>query len=65
MPKPNNRRITIRGRVITKRMGRIAVVCLRNDSHDEYDTDVPLSMLPKGVEDGAEVEITITLRNEK
>jgi ribosomal protein L36 len=57
------KKITIRGRVITKRMGRVAVICLRNDKHDEYDTDIPLSMLPKGVEDGAEVEITITVRD--
>lgn len=62
MPK---KQITIRGRVITKRMGRIAVICLRNDSHDEYDTDIPLSMLPKDIEDGAEVEIVITVRDQK
>lgn len=62
MSTDSKREITIRGRVITKRMGRIAVVCLRNDSHDEYDADIPMSMLPKGIEDGSEVEIKITVR---
>lgn len=53
--------ITIRGRVITRRMGgRIAVVTLRNDRRDEFDADWPLSMLPTGVEDGENVEIVVT-----
>lgn len=59
------KQITIRGRVITRRMGRIAVVCLRNRQRDEYDTDIPLAMLPKEIENGAEVTITIKVRESK
>lgn len=58
---------TVRGRVAVIRGSRVAVVSLRGtgSQFDEYDSDIPLSCLPKDVREGDEVELTVRLVREK
>lgn len=58
---------TVRGRVAVIRGSRVAVVSLRGtgSQFDEYDSDIPLSCLPRDVREGDEVEFTVRLIREK
>jgi hypothetical protein len=51
--------IKLKGQVTLIRHSRIAVVRIENDQGDEFDIDIPVSMLPPDALNGTRLEIGI------
>ena len=54
--------INLSGQVVLIRYSRIAVVRVENEDGDEFEIDMPISMLPGGAEEGRRLEIEITVK---
>lgn len=51
--------IPLTGQVIIIRHSRVAVVRVENEGGDEFEIDIPISMLPDGAEEGMRLEFEV------
>ena len=54
--------ITLAGQVIVIRHSRIAVVRVENEGGDEFEIDLPISMLPDGADEGMALEFEVRVK---